>query len=266
MDFFSGIDFWNAGHVINYNVTRNICGTSYGIQYNHTGKVRLRVAGGKEYREEGAWVFITQPEVDYEYGPCDGEARDHYFICVRGAAVKNYIKSGLLPVNTVPPLIKIVHSNKFRQTMLNLEKAIHSPKPNNDRMELMFLDLLLQLHEQSDSYKKIPACQLDKFSELIEKIENNPQLDWDFAREARNLNISLSHFRRLFKQFCELSPSLFLLNQRLRLAASLLIETSTPVNVIASAAGIDDAYYFSRSFKKKYTVSPSAYRRELVGK
>jgi AraC-like DNA-binding protein len=266
MSFFSGIDFWHAGHVINYNVTRNICGTSYGIQYNHTGKVRLRVAGGKEHREKGAWVFITQPGGDYEYGPCDGESRDHYFICVRGPVIANYIKSGLLPVNNSSPLIKIVHSNKFRQTMLNLEKAIHSHKPDNDRMELMFMDLLLQLHEQSDAYNKFPASQLENFSRLIERIEENPQLEWDFSREAHNFDISLSHFRRLFRQFCDLSPSLFLLNQRLRLAASLLIETSNPVNVIASEVGIDDAYYFSRSFKKKYTVSPSAYRRELVGK
>lgn len=150
--------------------------------------------------------------------------------------------------------------------MLNLEKAIHSHKPDNDRMELMFLDLLLQLHEQSDAHKKFPACQLEKFSKLIERIEENPQLDWDFSHEARNFDISLSHFRRLFKQFCDLSPSLFLLNERLRLAANLLIETSSPVNIVASQVGIDDAYYFSRSFKKKYAVSPSAYRREFIGK
>ena len=164
MNFFSGIDYWHAGHFTNYSGTNKMCGTSYGIQYNHCGKVRLRIAGGKEYREKGSYVFITQPGINYEYGACDGEARDPYFICFRGKIVQNYIESGLLPIKRTFPLIKIVHSNKFRQSMLNLEKAIHSHTTNNDRMELMLLDLLLQLHEQSDSYKKFPASQLDNFS------------------------------------------------------------------------------------------------------
>ena len=266
MNFFPGINFWHSGHFSNYNFTNNHRGTSYGIQYNHTGKLRLRIAGGEEHRVQGPWVFITQPGVHYEYGPCDGESRDHYFICIKGPIIDDYIKSGLLPINNESPLIKIVHANKFRQTMLNLDKVIHLYKFDNDRMMLMLMDLLLQIHEQSNSDKKLPVCQFNNFSMLIEKIENNPQLDWDFSQEAVNFGISSSHFRRLFKQFCKLSPRLFLLHQRLRLAASLLLETSAPVNIIASQVGIDDTYYFSRSFKKKYTVSPSAYRKEFIGK
>lgn len=266
MNFFSGIDYWHAGHFINYSVTHNHYSTLYGIQYNHTGELRLRVDGGKEYCEKGAWVFISRPGTLYEYGPHDGGQRDHYFICIRGSAIDDYIKSGLLPINDAFPLIKITHPDKFRQTMLNLERKINSHKFNSDRMELMLADLLLQIHEQSHLDQKFPACQINNFSQMVQEIESEPQLDWDFAQKASMFDISLSHFRRLFKQFCDLPPRLFLLNQRLRLAASLLIETSSPINIIASQIGIDDVYYFSRSFKKKYAVSPSAYRRELIGK
>ena len=44
--------------------------------------------------------------------------------------------------------------------------------------------------------------------------------------------------------------------------ARLLLETTEQVNSVAKLSGIENEFYFSRLFKKKYAVSPLQYRQE----
>lgn len=263
MDFFSGIDSCIAGHFANYTVThRNIPGF-YGIQYNHSGKMRLRINDGIEHLAEDACVFTTYPGALFEYGSQAGEGRQPYFVCFKGPRVEQFIKSGLFPMNDKSPLIKINHPEQFRQSMFNLEKAIYSKTIKHDRAVLMIEELLLQLYEQTSPDDILPAWQAPFFDDLIARIETEPQKKWDFNIEASKLNMTASHFRRLFKKLCGCPPRQYLLHQRLCMAATMLSDSSAPVNIIASQVGIDDIFYFSKAFKEKYTVSPSEYRKEF---
>lgn len=51
---------------------------------------------------------------------------------------------------------------------------------------------------------------------------------------------------------------------RLRRAADMLINTDLAIKEIASLTGWDDEYYFSRLFKKNYSLSPLQYRKEAA--
>ncbi len=266
MDFFAGIDFCLGGHYPEYRITNSHIPIYYGIQYNHAGPVRLCINHQEEYHAEGPYAFISHPGAFFEYGSINRQPRQHHYICFRGQRVEQYINSDLLRLNSDKPLIKINHPDKFRQTMVELTKAINSDRFRHDRMVLMLEDLLLQLHEQDDHDKKLPAWQTPHFTRLLEQIGKNPQANWNFDQEAKMINVTPVHYRRLFKQFCGLPPQQYLLQRRLRMAANLLISSLAPIWDIAVQVGIDDIFYFSRVFKKTYAVSPLAYRKEFVGK
>ena len=56
------------------------------------------------------------------------------------------------------------------------------------------------------------------------------------------------------------SPINYLIKIRLAKAEELLKDNSLPIKVIAKRVGYNDAYHFSKLFKKYYGVSPSSFR------
>ena len=72
-------------------------------------------------------------------------------------------------------------------------------------------------------------------------------------------SFSESSLRRAFCRSFGLSPKQYLLEKRLRFAASLLAEKQISVKEAAFAAGFTDEKYFSRCMKKKYGAPPSAF-------
>lgn len=59
-------------------------------------------------------------------------------------------------------------------------------------------------------------------------------------------------------------PIGYLVSLRLKRAEELLLGSSYTLEFIADKCGFSNVYYFSTSFKKKYGVSPSAYRRMYI--
>ena len=66
---------------------------------------------------------------------------------------------------------------------------------------------------------------------------------------------------RVFKETTGESPISYLIRVRLVKACGLLAGNGASVREIARQVGYEDAYYFSKLFKKYYGVSPMEYRR-----
>ncbi|MBL4701040.1 MAG: AraC family transcriptional regulator [Phycisphaeraceae bacterium] len=79
---------------------------------------------------------------------------------------------------------------------------------------------------------------------------------------AQMSHLSVTHFSRLFRKQFGTSPMHYVIQQRMVQAATLLTETSSPIKQVADAVGYDDAYYFSRLFKRIVGITPSQYRQE----
>lgn len=72
--------------------------------------------------------------------------------------------------------------------------------------------------------------------------------------------LSVSQFKALFKKNLGVTYSVFLTQQRMERARTLLMNTDYPVSVVAMDVGYDDASAFARRFKAHFGQSP----RELA--
>jgi AraC-like DNA-binding protein len=95
-----------------------------------------------------------------------------------------------------------------------------------------------------------------------------------FFNENYNRNISIKKyasehhisecwFNRTFKQVIKLTPMQYIIQIRITNAINLLESTRFNIIQIANAVGYDDAYYFSRLFRKHTGVSPTEYRKRI---
>ena len=80
---------------------------------------------------------------------------------------------------------------------------------------------------------------------------------------ARMLNISSSHFSRVFKNTCGENYSEYVARIRMEEAIRMMNKTNLPVRTIAEKIGYgENIGYFSRKFKSIYGITPSEYRKE----
>lgn len=82
------------------------------------------------------------------------------------------------------------------------------------------------------------------------------------AKELAGLcKLSVSHFRRVFKEKMNLTPLQYRETVRIYRAKQLLISDLFTVSEIAHKLGYYDVYHFSKDFKKYTNVSPKEYVR-----
>jgi len=78
---------------------------------------------------------------------------------------------------------------------------------------------------------------------------------------AQNMYLSTLYISKLFKSETGDTPINYLIQLRMEKARKLMeTEPASSIQSIASQVGYEDAYYFSKLFKKHFGVSPSKYR------
>ena len=82
------------------------------------------------------------------------------------------------------------------------------------------------------------------------------------ARLAKQADMSVFHFNRLFKRATGLPPSQYHIRLRLDTARRLLRETDRSVIEVANEVGYSNPSHFAQLFRKDPGLSPSDYRRE----
>ncbi|WP_431129145.1 helix-turn-helix transcriptional regulator [Flagellimonas flava] len=83
---------------------------------------------------------------------------------------------------------------------------------------------------------------------------------------AQLTHMSLSTFKRKFKEIYQLPPQQYILGQRLAKAKDLLQVSDDSIQDIAFATGFKTIHHFSFKFKQHFGSSPSKYRLGFLGK
>jgi transcriptional regulator of acetoin/glycerol metabolism/AraC-like DNA-binding protein len=104
----------------------------------------------------------------------------------------------------------------------------------------------------------LSAGALRRVCEFVEShLEDGINLE-TLAAEA---HLSVYHFARAFKLSTGVSPLRYVLEQRVKQARQLLIQTDLPLSRIACAVGFFDQGHFSRQFRSLVGTTPSSFRR-----
>ncbi len=81
---------------------------------------------------------------------------------------------------------------------------------------------------------------------------------------AREAGLSINHFGRLFRRYLGMTVRRYILQRRIELAEQLLQTTVLPAKAVGAEAGISDAQYFNKQFRRATGLCPSAFRRRAT--
>jgi AraC-like DNA-binding protein len=106
----------------------------------------------------------------------------------------------------------------------------------------------------------LAAVRDPQIGAALARIHRTPGEDWTVERLAALSGLSRSRFSQRFKDLLAVSPARYLLQWRVRLAASWLRNGYMPLSQVASELGYESDASFSRAFKRFLGVSPGALR------
>ncbi|MEM9361375.1 MAG: AraC family transcriptional regulator [Bacteroidota bacterium] len=136
---------------------------------------------------------------------------------------------------------------------------------NDDLIVLKLKELILLLH--NINYPGIRELLKSLFDPVVLNfkaiIQSQLFEELEIKDYADLTNMSISTFKRRFKDIFKDTPGHYITTKRLEKAAELLQFTDKRVTDVCFECGFNSLSTFSKSFSKKYQIAPSEYKRSF---
>ncbi len=100
---------------------------------------------------------------------------------------------------------------------------------------------------------------LENLNQEVDKHLDDPELN--IMQLADKMGMCRTSLFRKVKSATGLSPSMYICSRRLSIACLMLRQTDLPVSQIAYSLGFTSPSYFTRMFRARYDISPTAFRQ-----
>lgn len=218
---------------------------------------------GASYQVKPGSMMLILPGIKHAYRPLIETGWQEHWVGFRGGYFSRLLEEG-----------RFSAENVFFQTGLH------------DSILSMFSQIFDEVRRQQPLYQ-MKACALilsliaevltrerrkdqpNYYQKIVEQakylMESNAYSEINLSSISEQLGISTSRLNEIFKTYTSMTPYQYYIHIKIHKAESLLEEADLPVKEVAYRMGFEDQYYFSRLFKSKTGVSPSAWKKFAGG-
>lgn len=217
--------------------------------------------GGRRLEITPGTVLLIPPGEPHSYGADEKAPWSILWVHLRGSDCEQVAK--LLDLSLDEPRLHLPalaqFRNEFEQTLGALKNAQSIPQLAFVCAHLQRLFSFVALHRQSVNQRSRTAEEAITASPGWMREHLSEPLS--LAQLARAAMLSPSHYSSLFRKRFGCAPVEFLIRMKVEESCHLLDQTNETITEIANRIGYEDAYYFSRIFKKITGMAPSQYRQ-----
>lgn len=147
-----------------------------------------------------------------------------------------------------------------------LNEFISEGEASQIRSKALVLNLLQKLYEDtqnpilSNKVDSSPYYKIIKTS--VEFIHKNINRKIQLEELAEKINMSPSHFHKLFVKTMDITPNEYIIKCKLEKAKEYLVKTDLSISDIALSLGYENIPYFSYLFKKEIGITPGDFRKK----
>ncbi len=236
-----------------YEIKRTNSDT-YSIEYVYSGEGTIQ-ENDSIFNVSAGDFFILHPNKYHHYYSNPKKPWRKIWVVING---DTHFPTDLLNAYRIPERIYFpkINSPLELENIFELIKS-NTPDPTIE-LERLIVSTIQSLGysgymNSAENHSLIPIIKdyIDK--RLNTKININEICKVEFST-------SPEYFSRAFKKMYGVSPSQYILQQKLDLAKMLLDKTNLLVHEISDRLAFFDASHFSRCFKQTYGISPKQYR------
>lgn len=266
------------------NVKREISLTNENIYLNGANHPdRVMKEHDLVYIIEGSWeiyqngrVFLLEPDDvivlhagQHHYGqqPCKPGTRT-LFIHMNRAEEDCFYSSDLCGDST--PRLKIntvthcQHNYSVKKLFYEIVSTFWSKTASREnKLSAQSQLLLCELYECKED---MAFSEIELIEKAIQIIHFNPQLFFTAGELAERLFVSDRTLRNKFNKIYGKTPYQYQIDTKLEKASILMLEyPKMPLKEIAANLGFCDEFHLSKTFKKKFGIPPSKFRKTKAG-
>ncbi|MDB4865679.1 MAG: AraC family transcriptional regulator [Cohnella sp.] len=134
------------------------------------------------------------------------------------------------------------------------------------RVKAHVLELISVYLEQlpEEARREAPSQELQKIDIVLQYIDEHLADNVTVEDLARQVYLHPNYFIVFFKSLLGSSPIQYVNQRRMEIAKALLIKPESNVSDVAAQVGMQ-IYYFSRMFKAHTGLTPSRFRKQVIG-
>jgi AraC-like DNA-binding protein len=261
MEYYDDIKFTAIGRQMSTFYHADHRWENYGIAFTRQGRMKFKKNKQAERVLDAPFVYWYSPDNSYSHGCFPGESRDHsWCFCIgeRIRRITSAVLDRLMPEGCFQ-IANPIEMSRLYDYMIHLYEL--KDTQSHFKITIALEQVVGLIVESYMDRQKAHEPELHrKIRSIASAVKKNPFKKWDFHELSHNkIFVSYSYFRQLFTGIMNTPPTEYLLLCRMNAATKMLSEGEFQIQEIAGRCGYDNASAFTRSFKKKVGLSPSAY-------
>ena len=206
-------------------------------------------------------MVLYQPKEEQHYYYLGEERTQVWFVHFTGREVKKILQNYEIHMdsNILCTGLSGEYEDYFRKIR---DELVACRWGYEEMLSYLFRELLMTIHRRMEEnlprFSGFISQEIDLAKEYFTEHYNE---EISIEEYALSRHVSASWFNKSFKKVVGTTPMKYILSIRIRNAQILLETTDYNISNIASMVGYENAFYFSRLFKKQKGLSPAAYRK-----
>lgn len=153
----------------------------------------------------------------------------------------------------------IYKSTLERALLLDQDRSVAHTMESNGLLRMLLAPFLYMNAPESVSHT---VEGLNRFGSVIKYIQYHLTDELTLPVLAEVAGLHPTYFSNLFTRYMGISPIQYIHRLRIEKAQVMLLSSHDNLDTVAHNAGFEDAFYFSRVFKRIVGVPPGKYRRQ----
>jgi AraC-like DNA-binding protein len=217
-----------------------------------------------EVAVEAGSVFLVFPKVWHRYRPDRETGWSEYWVEAGGPMLESAVRRA--GMNAASPVMRVGHDDALLRCFLNIADTIQREDPGFEAIigirSLEIVARIRSLMMIARSTGVTTPEQIVRQAQL--SMRENLGGAVDLQNLARQLGVSYSSFRRVFKDETGRAPGEYFIEMKINRARQLLM-ADMGIQEVADLLGFDSPHYFSRLFKARAGVTPGSLRPSRSG-